>query len=177
MTDIFVFGRIAGNQAARVVRSKGSGSVSKGLAEKAIQLELEVRKIMTGDTKAPLRPSTIRSRVEEIMFRHVGFGRDKDGLEQALSELGRIKAEDLPRARPASNAPRFNMDLIQTLELANMIDIGRAVARAALERTETRGCHNRLDFPRQDDRDWLVHLLVTQQGGGLKVDKTPVVAD
>ena len=177
MTDIFVFGRIAGNQAARVVRSNGSGSISKGLTEKAIQLELEVRKIMTGATKAPLRPSTIRARVEEIMFRHVGFGRDKDGLEQALSELGRIKAEDLPRARPSSNSPRFNIDLLQTLELANMIDIGQAVAGAALERTETRGCHNRLDFPRQDDQDWLFHLLVTQGSGGLKVDKAPVIAN
>jgi len=175
MTDIFVFGRIAGEQAVRAARTKGPGPISKGLADKAAQFEREVGKIMSGDARAPLRPPAVRARVEEVMFRHVGFGRDRDGLEQALNELERIRTEDLPRAGPSSNSPVFNIDLIQTLELANMIDIGQAVARAALERTETRGCHNRLDFPLQDDQDWLIHLLVTRQGAELKVDKTPVI--
>jgi succinate dehydrogenase/fumarate reductase flavoprotein subunit len=59
--------------------------------------------------------------------------------------------------------------------LRNLLEIGRVIARAALERTETRGCHNRTDYPDQDDSQWLTHILISMHEGKLQVEKSPVV--
>jgi fumarate reductase flavoprotein subunit len=59
----------------------------------------------------------------------------------------------------------FNTDLTQALELRNMLDVAETVAAGALAREESRGAHQRLDFPQRDDERYLRHSLVSRRPG------------
>ena len=58
----------------------------------------------------------------------------------------------------------FNTDLIQTLELGCMLDVASALAHSALERKESRGSHQRLEYPERDDTNYLKHSLASYHG-------------
>lgn len=174
MTDIFVFGRVAGERAAALACSRSRKGVTAGLRRQVAELEKRIENTLCRKPKAPLRTAALRAEVEDIMFRYVGFGREEKGLRTALECLAQLKADKLPRAVPSSRSRVFNYDLVEIFEVANLIDVGQAMATAALERTETRGCHNRLDFPDQDDQEWLCHVLVSMEGDRLRVDRSPV---
>ena len=73
-------------------------------------------------------------------------------LEKVLQSL--LKVKD---SRPEVGTMT---DLIRYLELKNMLFVGEAVCRSALERTETRGSHFRADFPEEDDANWMVNIQV-----------------
>ncbi len=177
MTDIFVFGRVAGAGAAEFARKRPRQNPTPGLRARVRELEESLAAVFEREPGDPLRPAALRAEVERIMFECVGFGRDEAGLQAGLRRLAELKAERLPRVKPASRCRTYNYDVVEVFELANLLDVGQAVARAALERTETRGCHNRLDFPRQDDERWLVHLLVSMAEDRLQVVPSPVRMD
>lgn len=174
MTDIFVFGKVAGLQAAEHALSAVPSAPSPGLRHQAEALEQQLGGLAARHGGSGPRPAQIRTRIEEIMTEDVGFRRNHAGLTLALDELGRLQDELLPRVTPASASRTFNHDLVEAFELENLLQVGRAVATAALERTETRGCHNRSDYPALNDSEWSQHLLVRQQGPRLSVERCPV---
>ena len=60
----------------------------------------------------------------------------------------------------------YNTDLLQALELGSMLDCAEAVVQSAAARKESRGAHQRLDFPQRDDRNFLRHSLASYDAGG-----------
>lgn len=90
----------------------------------------------------------LRSKLKTTMWEKVGILRDAKGLAEALGAIEKIKAEIkfTPRNEPE-------------IELSNMVLVSELIARAALERKESRGAHYRTDFPKQDDRNWKRHLI------------------
>jgi fumarate reductase flavoprotein subunit len=69
----------------------------------------------------------------------------------------------------------FNTQLVGALELANMLDVAEAIIASALHRTESRGAHQRTDFPARDDERFLAHSLVSRDGDGQhRVELVPV---
>jgi fumarate reductase flavoprotein subunit len=60
----------------------------------------------------------------------------------------------------------FNTDLQQALELRNLLDIAETVAEGSLQRRESRGAHQRLDYPERDDTEFLRHSLAFRQPEG-----------
>lgn len=174
MTDIFVFGRVAGERAAALAHSKSRRGATAELGKRIGELEKKIENLFSRNPKVSIKIADLRSEVEDIMFRYVGFGREEKGLRTALDRLAEMKADKLPRALPSSSSRVYNYGLIEIFEVANLIDVGQALASAALERTETRGCHNRLDFPRQDDQKWLCHVLVRLEGDRMRVERCPV---
>ena len=69
---------------------------------------------------------------------------------------------------------KFNFGLVRALELRNMVDIAEVTAFAALWRKESRGAHFRSDYPTRNDKEFLVHSLVTRKNGELIVETKPV---
>jgi succinate dehydrogenase/fumarate reductase flavoprotein subunit len=177
MADIFVFGRLAGERSAELALSKNKRGPSAALRKRIEALEKIIENTLCRGTKEPIRPAALRAEIEDIAFRYIGFGRDEAGLRSALDRLAQLRLDKLPRVRPSSRSRVFNYDLIEIFELKNLIDVALAVASAGLERTETRGCHNRLDYLDQDDQNWLNHVLVSLEDMKFKVDKSPVEMD
>jgi L-aspartate oxidase len=90
---------------------------------------------------------TIRE-VQDVMWRHVGLFRDREGVAGALALLD--PACRTMDARIASGEP---LD-VETWRAASILTVGRLIARAALRREESRGGHFRTDFPQRDDVHW-----------------------
>ena len=60
----------------------------------------------------------------------------------------------------------FNTELVAALELANMLDVAECMLASGLRREESRGAHQRTDFPRRDDQKFLTHHLVERDADG-----------
>ena len=69
----------------------------------------------------------------------------------------------------------FNTELTSALELEFMLDVAEAIAYSALERTESRGSHQRTDFPERDDEKFLQHSLAYQSDAEPRIDYKDVV--
>jgi succinate dehydrogenase/fumarate reductase flavoprotein subunit len=63
---------------------------------------------------------------------------------------------------------------VEGLENYNAMIIARCITEAALLRTESRGAHYREDYPQWDNKNWLQHLVITEQDNQLRIDKVPV---
>jgi L-aspartate oxidase len=85
---------------------------------------------------------------QDLMWRHVGLFRDREGLTQALRVL-----EPAWRALDGRIAAGEPLDP-ETWRAASIMTVGRLIARAALRREESRGGHYRTDFPQRDDTHW-----------------------
>ena len=81
-----------------------------------------------------------------------------DKIAELWQRYGSIEVHD------KSNV--FNTDLQQALELRNMLDVAETVAEGALQRRESRGAHQRLDFTERDDEQFLKHSLAYRQAEG-----------
>lgn len=89
----------------------------------------------------------LRRRIQELMWNRVGILRDAEGLEEAIRLLEAWERDDL--------CIRCAADL----ETANLLTVGLLIAKAALERKESRGGHFRSDYPQRLDESWQMHSL------------------
>jgi len=120
------------------------------------------------------RIATIREELQKTMEMSAGIYRAGDTLARAaaiLRELqhrvGDVIIEDQSRT--------FNTERIAALELTYMLDVGEAMVTCALKREESRGAHQRTDFPKRDDARFLKHSLAFRQSdGSCSVDYAPV---
>jgi len=94
----------------------------------------------------------------QTMEEHAGIYRTGEGLAAACAKLGDLRRRYRSiELHDKTNV--YNTDLLQALELGSMLDCAEAVTTSALARTESRGAHQRLDFPERDDHKFLRHSL------------------
>jgi fumarate reductase flavoprotein subunit len=112
--------------------------------------------------------------MQKVMERSAGIYRSGPSLREGVDEVralreraGRITLEDSSRA--------FNTERVAALELGFMLDIADAIVTAAERREESRGAHQRTDFPKRDDARFLAHSLVHRNpDGSARVEYLPV---
>jgi succinate dehydrogenase / fumarate reductase flavoprotein subunit len=78
--------------------------------------------------------------------------------------------------RPAGDGKAFDMQRIDWLDLRNMLLVARIVANAALKRSESRGAHQREDFPGMLP-EWQVNQMVRLRGGQIVISSGPIIAE
>ncbi|MBI2847123.1 MAG: FAD-binding protein [Chloroflexi bacterium] len=147
LTEIFVFGAIAGREA----------SILRGLLPEVspgtLSMELDRLRAMTTPGS---RVDDLRRHLKETMWLNVGIVRDEKSLTSALREIAHL-GKALPQAGAVTP-----LELRKKLELQNMLTVAEMVCRAALMRTESRGAHFRSDFPEEDNKSWLKNILISQ---------------
>ncbi|MCC2278938.1 fumarate reductase/succinate dehydrogenase flavoprotein subunit [Streptomyces sp. ET3-23] len=176
LSDLLVFGRRAGLYAAEYAASFGAGdrpTVSDADVELA---EAEALRPFGAEgaegaeqdpAQGPENPYAVHQELQQSMNDLVGIIRREPEMTEALRRLDGLRA----RARRAGveGHRQFNPGWHLALDLRNMLLVSECVARAALERTESRGGHTRDDHP-QMDREWrrinLVCRLVENTAGG-----------
>lgn len=94
----------------------------------------------------------LRNRIQDLMWNSVGILRDEAGLEKATELLMAWERDDL------------SMHCVDDLETANMLTVGVVIAKAAKDRLESRGAHNRTDYPLRLDEPWQKHSLQRKEG-------------
>jgi len=111
----------------------------------------------TGDTvELADAPATLK----DTMQRFVGMSRTDGGMADAACSLGRL-ADVLDAGSPRQ----------ADLEIANLVTVGNLIAHAAWLRTESRGCHSRIDYPERDDEHWRVRTVFRR---GLSPRRKPI---
>jgi fumarate reductase flavoprotein subunit len=107
----------------------------------------------------------LRKEMMQTMEEHAGIYRSGEGLAAACAKLAELRAR-YRHIELHDKTNVYNTDLLQALELGSMLDCAEAVAQSALARKESRGAHQRLDFPERDDRQFLRHSMATYDAGG-----------
>ncbi|GAA4139136.1 fumarate reductase/succinate dehydrogenase flavoprotein subunit [Streptomyces griseoincarnatus] len=171
LSDLLVFGRRAGLHAADHARARAGtrpraddAQVDAAAAEALRPFSAEGGEPADGP---PENPYTLHQELQQTMNDLVGIIRREHEMRQALEKLAELRA----RARRAGveGHRQFNPGWHLALDLRNMLLVSECVARAALERTESRGGHTREDHAVMD-RAWRnVNLLcsLTDPSGGL----------
>ena len=97
-------------------------------------------------------------------------------MQQGLSRLDNIRKR-LDHAHLTDKSRVFNTELVTALELDNLMATAYSTAASAMARTESRGAHSREDFPKRDDKKWMVHTTYMMKGdkmGTRPVNVTPL---
>ena len=165
LAETIVFGARAGKAAAlHALSTSLPTSLPKG---KRIKVELET--ILANPPNATGKPQKIKNRIKSIMWQKVGLLRNEEELRQALQEIQKIQAEEIPLL-----FARSYRDLKEAVEAQNMALVSEMVTRSALMRQESRGAHYRLDRPYRDDRNWLKNIFLSEKSGRMSLKKEPI---
>ncbi|MFO8035391.1 MAG: FAD-dependent oxidoreductase [Anaerolineales bacterium] len=168
LLDLIVFGKYSGIKAAEYANQVGFESLPPNPAEYTLQ-QLNDIKGSDGSENA----FDIAREMKEVMFDHVGVFRVEDGMQEAVDKIGELK-ERFKHIQIDDKSDTFNMNLLETWELSNLLDVAEVTAVSALERKESRGAHSRDDYTERDDENWLKHTLAWLEDGGVRLGYKPV---
>jgi succinate dehydrogenase / fumarate reductase flavoprotein subunit len=168
-SDCLVFGAVAGEEAANHALSNGFRELSheKILAEERMVFDQILGS--EGDERVPV----IRDEMRRTMSEKVWVFRRGDELNSALKEVRKLK-ERFKNVRVEDKSKTFNTGLVAALQLDFTLDLAEVTIASALARTEFRGAHSRLDYPKRDDENWLKHTLAYYTKDGPRLEYIPV---
>ena len=173
LPELLVFGARAGHSAAEWARSHpdfDGASLDK-------QAEAEQRRIASAfinKQDGTERIATIRTELQQAMESGCGIYRAAVGLRDTANKVAELKKR-FEQVQLDDHSLSFNTELIAALELEMMIDIAEGLVHSALERTESRGSHQRTDFPERDDSQFLKHSLAFCTEDGPRIEYRDVV--
>jgi succinate dehydrogenase / fumarate reductase flavoprotein subunit len=163
LLETIVFGRRAGERAVEIAADAADSDVEAALHRVLEEQEAAIEALKRRTTGE--RQITIRREMQDTMTEHAGVFRDEAGLSQAVEKLAMLK--ERYRSVILDNGRRaFNHDLVDTLELAGMLELAEVTALTALKRSECRGSHWRTDHLGRDDDRWLRHSLASYNPAG-----------
>ncbi|MCH7618356.1 MAG: fumarate reductase (quinol) flavoprotein subunit [Candidatus Marinimicrobia bacterium] len=161
LTEILVFGKRACRSAGRFAsEQKGPDNAVKSLAEEKIA-KLEAKYFKSGGGKESI--AGIRTEMQDIMEESVGIYRNEESLRKAETTIMKLK-ERFTDIAITDRSLTFNTEVMSAVELSYMLDVAEAIVKSSIERTESRGSHQRLDYPERDDDKYLAHSLVYKNG-------------
>lgn len=163
LIELLVYGRIVGEAAARYSNELSAQQRSVGAVEDA---RSEVDALLAADGRENVR--ALQRALRDTMTEHAGVVRDDAGIRQGLSELDGVE-ERLTNIGVHPDAAGFQ-DLAHAFDLKSSALAARATLEAALERRETRGCHNRSDYP---DLDPALQVNLVWSGPG-QLEREPI---
>jgi succinate dehydrogenase/fumarate reductase flavoprotein subunit len=164
ITEALVFGRQAGRTAAARVKAMTSAPASDNAARATVDL------IRSSPPKDMPNSAEMLQRLQATMSDDVGPLRTKEKLERAAGTI-----DELATAlgdRPFGDAGSFDMQRLDWFDLRNMLTVARAVTQAAALRTESRGAHQREDFPEMLPQ-WRVNQVIRLRGRSLDITQVP----
>ena len=172
LPECLVFGARAGRAAAEFAagQKEPNGSVLAQATDELQRLEKQYL-FKTGGRE---RIATLREEMQKTVESGAGIYRQESSLKQASQKLRELQ-ERFQNVGLDDHGRTFNTELTSALELGFMLDVAQSIVECALHRTESRGAHQRTDFPARDDQKFLAHSLVRRNSdGSLQVEYLPV---
>lgn len=168
LVDLIVFGKQAGIKAAEYAK----GAAIQEIPDSAVDFTQEqINKLRSGSGKE--KAAEIGSEMRKLMSDDVGVFRTQEGLSDAVEKL-KVLRQRFNDVRIRESQPQFNMELFNTWELSNMLDLALITAESALARQESRGAHAREDFPKRNDEIWMKHTLAWLENDKVRLGYKPV---
>ena len=178
LLDINVFGRRAGIAAAEHAATVDMPELPEGLELPTVELLERLRdRPATED-----RIADIRSALQETMDANVQVFRTDETCRKALADIKELKKR-YETVAIQDKGRRYNLDLMEAVELGFLLDLAEIVALGALNRKESRGGHFREDFEARDDVNYLEHTMAYRtlpgeegaEGTSIRLGTKPVV--
>ena len=170
LSDLLVFGKRAGEYAAKYAKENGPGRIHPAEIDTAGKEALApFERGLAGEN-----PFAIQSELQEFMQNLVGIVRVEAEMQEALGKIAKLR-ERAVRAGITGNI-EYNTGWHTALDLENMLLISEMIAIAGIERKESRGGHFRDDYPGKSDEWSKYNLRVTKGSDGKpKLERVPVV--
>ncbi len=173
LAELCVFGRVAGEHAARYARD-AKPSDAAALTREAEQIEKRATSLLTREGGED-RLATIRDEMGKTMEEGCGIFRSADGMQATCDKIGELK-DRYKRVKLDDHTRSFNTEWLTAIELGLTLEVAESMSWSALKREESRGAHKRLDqFGERDDKKFLQHTLAFHQADGPpKLEYQPV---
>lgn len=162
LTELLVFGGRAGLHAAEYARDQYRETDEGALLNHAAAARQRIKDLFLRDDTGE-NVAGLRKEMNDTMEEGVGIYRTDVEMRETCDRLadlrrryGRVHLED------KSNV--FNTQLIYAMEVGSMLEAAYTIAHSALQRTESRGSHQRLDHTERDDQNFLKHSMAYYQG-------------
>ncbi len=170
LSDLLVFGKRAGEYAAKYAKESKRGSITESQLEEFSKQALAP---FDRETNAvDQNPFQIQANLQERMQELVGIVRVENELIQAIDKIKDF-GEQAGKASCGGNRG-YNPGWHTAMELKHMITVAEAIARAAKERKESRGGHFREDFPNKSEEFGKVNICIRKDGAGnMEVKQIP----
>ena len=165
LTETQVFGAIAGRCAAEAARAVSHVAGPGGDGDR---VKARMEHVLSRDKGVD--PKEVRNELAETMSMYVGVIRNRDGLEEAARVLEQIK--DTRIADLCVAGDRSFKALAELLEVENLLIVARLITLGATLREETRGAHNREDYP-ESDENCLKNIVLQLENNDTVVQLTP----
>jgi succinate dehydrogenase / fumarate reductase flavoprotein subunit len=170
LSDLLVFGKRAGEYAAKFAKEDGAGKLDQGQVDAAAKTALApFERGAAGEN-----PFAVQNELQDLMQELVGIVRVEGEMQLAIEKINALRAR-------AANAGitgniEYNTGWHTALDLDNMLTISEMIALAALERKESRGGHFRDDYP-EKNAEWGTYNLRIRQGADRQpqLERVPVV--
>jgi len=167
LTDLLVFGKASGDS---VVKFLAANSGYKDLPRDAADRTLGRMARLDGQ-KSGENVSEVAKEMRRTMQAHCGVFRFPEMLIEGVKKIREV-ADRATRMEIKDKSKVFNTARVEALEVDNLIEVARATMVSAEARKESRGAHDRADFAKRDDENWLKHTLWFKEGD--RLDYKPV---
>jgi succinate dehydrogenase / fumarate reductase flavoprotein subunit len=167
LTDLLVFGRAAAESVIGFLRENPAyKDLPKDAADRTLARLSRLESQKNGE-----RVAAVGADMRKTMQAHCGVFRFPDLLSDGVRRIKQV-AERAARTEIADKSKVFNTARVEALELDNLIEVAVASLVSAEARHESRGAHDRADFHKRDDKNWLKHTLYYKENH--RLDYRPV---
>ncbi|WP_104168467.1 succinate dehydrogenase flavoprotein subunit [Arthrobacter sp. SX1312] len=174
LLDINVFGKRAGLAAAEYALTADFVDIPENPTAETEELLNRARSSEGGE-----RVALIRKELQDVMDANVQVFRTEQTLLEALRVIDTLE-ERYTRITVQDKGKRFNLDLLEAVELGFLLDMAKVMTAAALHRKESRGGHFREDYPERDDENFMTHSMAYKdpsaiETSGVRLETKPVI--
>jgi succinate dehydrogenase / fumarate reductase flavoprotein subunit len=171
LSDLLVFGKRAGEFAAKFAKENSLGTIGPPQAE---QIERAAREALAPfERTSSESPYQVQKDLQDTMQDLVGIVRNESEMREALGKIDDFKK----RAENAavSGNREYNPGWHTALDLKNLLAVSEAITRAALERKESRGAQFRDDYPDKDEQFSKVNTMISKtEDGSMQIRLEPL---
>ena len=168
LSDLLVFGKRAGEHAARFAKANPLGAVNADQISTTERAALE-----PFARQGPENPYAVQYSLQDTMQDLVGIVRQEGEMQQALVQIQELKSR-AARAVVAGHR-EYNNGWHTAIDLNNLLTVSEIITLSALERKESRGGHFRDDYPAKDENYGKFNIVVRQSESGTpKIERVPI---
>ncbi len=166
LTEILVFGKLAGQNAANYARLQKTSKPDKWSLR---AVKDRIKGFHEVKPKA-ITASQLKAAIQVTVSKYCRAVRSQQGLERGIELLHQIRENHLPRVYATNHR-----ELALAIEAQSMLQLAKIVFKSALERRESRGSHFRIDYPTCDDTNWRKIVVIRKENEITKVRFDQVV--